>query len=644
MANLSDLFFSSLRPTPLLLLVLLLFIEPSLGLNQWSVQMFERPADLLRLSDTQAITFAFESHVLFATKFNEAAEFKPKVTVASELMEAYRASVQTEDGGYLILGTSTFNSTTGVSSLVLLKTDADFRKLWERFYPELKVESRIVQRHLFTSRCSNGTYYLLSGESAAIDGISRVRITAVSAAESNVVWSREFELPFIAHEFVLGRTHGNELLVTAYWPLEMQLIAISAETHEVVSRNSYAIIDADCALETADGGVAILGHIHSRQIISLIKLDKHRNMTWEKDIISPRFGWSAQVIETSDGGFVIFGMRADTPTTVVHGGLMVGIDANGTQRWFKTFTSAMEGIITQLVEMAPRVYIGITDASMFSVFKYTLPTLEERQQCGENLDTCKACASGFFFNRTVCLSCPRNCRECTAIHRCSSCITGYVLHHNRSCVPSAGRRPLPCNCSSPRLSPECKSKCVLPFCVLGNSTSLPHTDSNGTARCVCPADTSLRNATHCLALMKGPEHCPALCGSCTISDVVYCRTCVGLPRVMTHRTGKDFVDCQCEYGYLFNGTQCVYTLGKAQQLDRSGSEIGKEDRPGKRGKKEGGATTWAIIAGVLIAAAAIAWIAHKRCHAGSNVPAQSLGSENKRGSAEMSVTIQTIQA
>jgi predicted secreted protein len=196
--------------------------------------------------------------------------------------------IQTSDGGYVISG-STASFGAGGADYWLIKTDADGNMQWNKTYGGSLAESDAAM-----CQTSDGGYALVGDTRSFGAGGQDLWLVKTDAA-GNMEWNRTY-----------GGT-GNDLGINV--------------------------------VQTSDGGYAVAGYTSSfgagGSDFWLIKTDAAGNMQWNRTYGGSGTDFCFNVVQTSDGGYVVAG-----PTTSFGAGGMdvwlVKTDAAGNMQWNQT--------------------------------------------------------------------------------------------------------------------------------------------------------------------------------------------------------------------------------------------------------------------------------------------------------------------
>jgi hypothetical protein len=245
-----------------------------------------------------------------------------------------KSVVETSDGGYAVVGTCGFAEGSDYYGLLLVKTDKYGNIQWKKTYGD----ANGVSEGNYLIQTNDGGYAIVGdyGRSNAPGGWDFLFIKTDSAG--NLQWSKVIAGPDGQDddraECIVQTSDGGYALtgstsIPGNTPLFWLVKTDSAgnvqwnKTYtESIWNWPYSVV------QTTDGGYALAG-IASSQIggngsFWLVKTDPSGNMEWNKNFGSNAW-WVNSVIQTSDGGYALAGGNSDFQ--------VVKTDAQGNLQW-----------------------------------------------------------------------------------------------------------------------------------------------------------------------------------------------------------------------------------------------------------------------------------------------------------------------
>eukprot|EP01022_Parablepharisma_sp_SALTPOND_P012783 TRINITY_DN165_c0_g1_i6.p1 TRINITY_DN165_c0_g1~~TRINITY_DN165_c0_g1_i6.p1 ORF type:complete len:658 (+),score=-1.44 TRINITY_DN165_c0_g1_i6:98-1975(+) len=399
--------------------------------------------------------------------------------------------------------------------------------VWSKTYPD---EYR--NEGLHSLRAKEG--YLIAGTL----NVNLLKVTMVNT-EGDVLWIETYNNIHILEG--LARSTNGYFLVTSRIGSEQSCILCINSTG--VLQEVLHTINMEIGVVTECGSGSVCFIYYDNQAPYIGKINDRCIMEWNVSIdIKKRIGFD-EIKQISQGNYMAAGGVNFLPGNF---GILVKFYPEGRIKWKKVFT-AHESFV-RLIESEENVYYILSlngQERRQYVIKYTVPGYAEGLHCAE-YEQCQACGLGSYWNYTSCIPCSIGCIECADIDHCFTCSSRYEKTEDNKCKLVEE----PCNCDLPDLTPECREKCALPIC--SSNSSVPFTYLIGRKKaCTCP-NGMLSNETHCLPQTK--VGCSPLCDICAGQYCLHCKNMTGVFVSRTHSIG---VKCQCDYGYLFNSTDCI---------------------------------------------------------------------------------------
>jgi len=255
-----------------------------------------------------------------------------------EYRECQITSVQmNDDGGYILAGASPSLSGDGAKA-TLIKVDSDGYKIWSRSYGEPDKNMG------FLSVEDTGDGYVMAGFKGDREG-NRDSLLMKTDSNGEVEWSRTFGEPeyrgvassaekTMDGDFVLLELHGSD----------SSLMKVDSTGNELWNR-TYDNCVICSFQETTDKGFILAGFMDLKNpfvtdacAALLIKTDKNGCPVWSRILFASSSGDSMNsrffsVRQTSDGGYILGGMRDWKNRGTDIDGWVVKTDSRGNEVW-----------------------------------------------------------------------------------------------------------------------------------------------------------------------------------------------------------------------------------------------------------------------------------------------------------------------
>lgn len=238
-------------------------------------------------------------------------------------------------GGYLIVGwTKSFGA--GKSDFYVLRIDEEGNKLWEKTYGG--PEDDYAYRALATN---DG--FIVVGNTRSIEGLSSQAYVIKIDEEGKVIWEKNYGTQSDEALFGIESTSNGYLAVgqsnksgnfDAYF---LWMDRNGEKIKEEYLGGPYEDF-IYCVKRTTDGGHIAVGASEYPQYnrnFYIVKLDNNGAVVWEKVYREPKPDVARCVVETVDGGYLVFG------STYSYGAgyddlYLLKIDSRGEKMWMKT--------------------------------------------------------------------------------------------------------------------------------------------------------------------------------------------------------------------------------------------------------------------------------------------------------------------
>ncbi len=292
------------------------------------------------------------------------AVFKPvetfKMVFDGRLNQGATCVRQTDDGGYVMVGSIDRYPDPGKTDVYLVKTRADGEILWTRMYGGVgDDEGYSVQQ------TNDGGYVIVGSTTSFGAGKGDVYLIRTDP-DGDTVWTGTYggagedigysvvqadDGGFLFAGYASSFDNGEEDVYIVKVDENGRLIGTgtSGQNHWV---KAYSIIRSN------DGNYVAVGSAESRYgdgsvEVWLIKINKDGEILWLKDYSGPDFGWGYDVQQTSDGGYVIVGCTQVS----IQGGFpvnanemyLIKADSNGDTLWTKRYKKYSYGTVYSVV-------------------------------------------------------------------------------------------------------------------------------------------------------------------------------------------------------------------------------------------------------------------------------------------------------
>ncbi|HEC79303.1 MAG TPA: hypothetical protein ENI34_09245 [candidate division WOR-3 bacterium] len=245
----------------------------------------------------------------------------------------------TADGGYIIAGyTSSYGA--GAFDVWLLKTDAQGNQVWSRTFGGDSSD------YAYSVIQTSDSGYVITGGTRSYSVDESDLWLIKTDAQGNLIWSKTFGAYGYDYGYSVAQTADGGYIITGTTESyssssDLWLIKTDAQGNMLWHRtfggdnseSGYSVI------QTTSGGYVITGETHSYGAgngdLWLISTDGQGNAFWTKTFGLSFFDEGRSVQQTSDGGYIITGVR----TSLYSGknAWLLKTDGNGNQVWSKIF-------------------------------------------------------------------------------------------------------------------------------------------------------------------------------------------------------------------------------------------------------------------------------------------------------------------
>ncbi|MDQ1257720.1 MAG: hypothetical protein QG656_2326, partial [Candidatus Hydrogenedentes bacterium] len=276
-------------------------------------------------------------------------------------------SVIAVDGGYVLAG-STWSFGAGGEDAYLTKTDSEGQQLWTNTFGGEGYDA--VYGVLQTPEGG----YLLAGESSSFGsgapGIFPIydMYLVKTDAVGNEVWSRTFGGTNNDRAYSVAlAADGGYVLAGSTWSSgagesDVYLVKTDAEGNTLWERTYGGVgsEEAQCVLQTADGGHLLAGHTSSFGMGSYdvywVKTDAAGNEEWAHTWGGPELELGLSAMQTEDGRYVLAGCTQSFGTGEEFA-CWIKTDTQGNLRWRRTFSGWHNAAAQNVLETSDGGYL-----------------------------------------------------------------------------------------------------------------------------------------------------------------------------------------------------------------------------------------------------------------------------------------------
>lgn len=274
--------------------------------------------------------------------------------------DSIHSMIKTSDGGYAMIGTSDFESTTSLEdqTLWLVKTDASGNVQWDKSY------RGVYGAEGFSLAQTNDDGFVFAGSARSSDSDSYRYLLVKTDQAGNAEWNRTYGEGRHGFYSVIQTEDGGYALVGArdyYSETYFWFIKTDANGNRNKQWNKTCPGIARSMVQTRDGGYVLAGR-GIRGVFWLAKTDADGNIKWEKEYEMPNAVSAAlDVIETSNGGYVLTGnlfrsiyadplSAQDDLASTGQALWMIETDPVGNMLWNKTHFGAAPGYAGSVIQ------------------------------------------------------------------------------------------------------------------------------------------------------------------------------------------------------------------------------------------------------------------------------------------------------
>ena len=248
---------------------------------------------------------------------------------------------QTTDGGYIIAG-ATRSYGAGGADVYLVKTDASGNMEWDNTYGGIGSDAA------YSGQQTTDGGYIIAGATDSYGAGSRDFYLVKTDASGNKEWDKTFGGGSTDIAYSVQQTTDGGYIIAGYTNsygaggADVYLVKADAsgnmEWEKTFGGGSTDI--AYSVQQTTDGGYIIAGYTNSYGAGSydfyLVKTDASGSKEWEKTIGGIYQDLAYSIAQTTDGGYIIAGQKADYSANWYYV-YLVKTDASGNKAWEQTF-------------------------------------------------------------------------------------------------------------------------------------------------------------------------------------------------------------------------------------------------------------------------------------------------------------------
>ncbi len=270
--------------------------------------------------------------------------------------DAVSCVIQTTDGGYALAGW-TYSYGSGQGDAYLVKMDASGNIQWTRVIGGTNEERiwKIIQT-------TDGGYVAVGYTISYGPGYRDAYVIKLDSS-GNVQWTRTIGgTSFDEAASIVQTTDGGYAIVgySRSYTLRSDVLVVKLDASGFVQWAKFiggdsVDVGADI-IQTSDGGYVVAGWTYSYgqggEDVFVVKLDGSGNVQWTRAIGGSRDERAYAVIETHDGGYVVAGMTE----SFGHGapfspdGYVLKLDASGNLEWVRSIGRGSDDVFYSVVE------------------------------------------------------------------------------------------------------------------------------------------------------------------------------------------------------------------------------------------------------------------------------------------------------
>jgi hypothetical protein len=271
-------------------------------------------------------------------------------TYGSQYADEGKYVLQTNDGGYILVGYTGGLFMESGADVYLVKTDSEGNEIWEKTYGGEKSDWGN-----YVAQTNDGGFIIVGTTTSFGAGLEDVYLIKTDS-EGNEIWEKTYGGRWNDEGNCVAQTSdGGYIIVGETGSFgqhgDIFLIKTDSEGNEIWEKTLGGgnIDKGNSIIPTSDGGYVIVGTTVSFgagwEDVYLIKIDSEGNKIWEKTYGGSHEDYGYSVAQTSDGGYIIGGTTFSFPAGRaeayfgVHSAqfYLIKTDSEGNEIWEKTF-------------------------------------------------------------------------------------------------------------------------------------------------------------------------------------------------------------------------------------------------------------------------------------------------------------------
>lgn len=277
--------------------------------------------------------------------------------------------VPTNDGGYLIAG-STWSSGAGGYDILVLKTDSMGNLQWAKTYGTIDDEMGEDIVKTFANDFIIMGYHL-----SVINPNGEIILTKIDGS-GNLIWSKIYGGINGGGYGSIGRNSCDETSDSGYVVTGATsgtndndlLLFKTDQSGNLMWTKSYKVTGEDggvSVIKTVDGNIVVVGHAGYDFDIVLFKVDNSGNLIWSKLYGGLMDDWATAMIENNNGDLIISGgTRSFTNDDDFY---LMKTDSNGSLNTFKVFRGSSGENCNHVQQTQDKGYILTGSTSSFGI-------------------------------------------------------------------------------------------------------------------------------------------------------------------------------------------------------------------------------------------------------------------------------------